>query len=788
MGVSLLIVLLEKKRYVEEENWILSINTCLNPCLMEVDNKMIKNSVLCIFPPGWIATAPYLALPQLKGYADSIGETLDIVDDNVMFFDYLFSTNTLMEIHSDCQNAFKNYKQNSNMLEGKSLKKFQQLYRGLKYANDFQYADEYKRVLRTERNIDKYMYAYRVLESAQDLLGYHYNMTISQNIISSNKYVECTAANLLKFVNDKKNNIFIDYYSNNSLIDRCLNYDYVGISITSSSQMLSAFTLIHLLRKKDKMHRVVIYLGGNFITRVIENMDESSTLINLIDKVDFVSIYEGEPVLKNIFSKEFNYKVNHNIAYVDNLILKKNECERHVYSIKPPPPDFDGFQLNKYFLPELVLPVLSSKNCYNNCAFCTVPKGTAGNHYIQFDFSHLITNINHLMQKYGVKCFTFNDEVFSLKRMISFSRQVISEGVKIRWLCETRFDFVPNCDDFTVIAAAGCKSIQFGLESYNQRVLDLMNKNIKIENIAPIVYGALSAGISVHLFCILGFPGETEEEVMCTRNFAIDVLKKSREEYHLPLSSIGYGTFGLEKGSTVFREPLRFGVHVIDEDKQTFDYKYDYVVDMGITPKRAEEIEIEMSGSSPLSSVSYIPENYILCEAQQVSSIQPKEEYQQKIFENVLMFNPISGISLPQKTFFLHGLNDDIIMDSYNDPENFTTCERAIFEYYFLKKREKINQQNMQNVILNPLMNYYIDEQGEFMAHDLLKNVTFILSDYFYKVIQMMKEYGVEDFIDSVGVSGVITMDTIIDIFDEMYSVGILLLPKYVYLSRDYGL
>lgn len=738
---------------------------------------MTKNRVLCIFPPGWIATAPYLALPQLKGYADSIGETLDIVDDNVLFFDYLFSVNTVMAILPSCQKDFEDYKQNKNTLEGESLKRFQQLYRGLKYSHDYPYADEYKKMLRTEKDIDKYMYAYRVLESTQDLLGYYYNMSISQNFISSNKYSECTTANLSLFIKDARNNIFLDYYSKNALIDTCLNYDYVGISITSSSQMLAAFTLIRLLREKDKSRKVKIYLGGNFITRVIENMEESSALIDLIEKVDFVSIYEGEPVLRNIFSKDFDYKESPNVAYIDNHILKKNECEKHVYSQKPPAPDFDGFQLDKYFLPELVLPILSSKNCYNNCAFCTVPKGTAGNRYIQFDFSHLITSIKYLTQKYGTKNITFNDEVFSLKRMVSFSRQVISEGVQIRWLCETRFDFVPNSDDFTAIAAAGCKSIQFGLESYNQRVLDLMCKNVKIENIAPVVDGALSAGISVHLFCILGFPGETEEEVMQTRDYAIGTLKKSREEYHLPLSSIGYGTFGLEKGSTVFKDPLRFGVHIIDKDKQTFDYKYDYTVDNGITPQRAEEIEIEMSGSSPLSSVSYLPENYILCEDQQVSSSQSDEENRQPIFSNFLMFHPISGKTLPQKTLFLHGLNDDIVMDSHNDPAHFTMTERAIFAYYLLKKREKINHQNMQNVILNPLIDYCIDEHSNPVAFDPLTNSTFILSEYFYKVIQMIKEYGVEDFIDSVNFSGVMTVETIIDIFDEMYSSGILLLP-----------
>ena len=56
----------------------------------------------------------------------------------------------------------------------------------------------------------------------------------------------------------------------------------------------------------------------------------------------------------------------------------------------------------------------------------------------------------------------------------------------------------------------------FGLESYNQRVLDSMKKGVELEVIDKMVEDCLRIGIAMHFYLLIGFPTETRDEVMAS--------------------------------------------------------------------------------------------------------------------------------------------------------------------------------------------------------------------------------------------------------------------------------
>jgi anaerobic magnesium-protoporphyrin IX monomethyl ester cyclase len=70
---------------------------------------------------------------------------------------------------------------------------------------------------------------------------------------------------------------------------------------------------------------------------------------------------------------------------------------------------------------------------------------------------------------------------------------------------------------------AGCLKIVFGLESFNQRVMDFMKKGIKQEWVRRITSDCVDLGIAVHCYIIVGFPTEKEEEARETMNFIEDL-------------------------------------------------------------------------------------------------------------------------------------------------------------------------------------------------------------------------------------------------------------------------
>jgi hypothetical protein len=102
------------------------------------------------------------------------------------------------------------------------------------------------------------------------------------------------------------------------------------------------------------------------------------------------------------------------------------------------------------------------------------------------------------------------------------------------------------------IAESGCKFLLWGLESGNQRILDLMGKGTIVEEVAEVMKNAHAAGVENHVFVIGGFPTETPGEFADTLNF----LNDNRDYIY----SIQSGPFGLEAGSPINKDHKKFGI------------------------------------------------------------------------------------------------------------------------------------------------------------------------------------------------------------------------------------
>ena len=106
---------------------------------------------------------------------------------------------------------------------------------------------------------------------------------------------------------------------------------------------------------------------------------------------------------------------------------------------------------------------------------------------------------------------------------------------------------------------AGCLKIVFGLESFNQRVMDFMKKGIKQEWVRRIAGDCVDLGIAVHCYIIVGFPTEKEEEAQETMNFIVE-----NERLH---TSYGFSCqpclFDLEKEAPIMSDPGSYGIRRI---------------------------------------------------------------------------------------------------------------------------------------------------------------------------------------------------------------------------------
>ena len=403
------------------------------------------------------------------------------------------------------------------------------------------------------------------------------------------KYNKSCSLEVYKACYDITSNPFIEYYLDKIIpYINSMEYEFIGLSITGHSQLIAALTLCRLIRENCKKVKH-ISLGGNYITRAANLICDCGYFDSGF--FDTIMLYEGE-----ISCKELLYALNNNspISEVHNIIYKNKN--KWIYTnflvndiINTCTPDFSDYPLGKYFVPSTVYPIFTSRSCYNKCAFCTIPNATSG-HYRALPLSAIIKNIKSLKEKYNAQFISITDETFDIKRMLKFADALIKDNIKIYWYCETRFSPNISLDTCRQLYKSGCRQIQFGLESYNQRVLDKMEKNTKIEWINEAIDNCLKANISVHLFFFTGFPTETYEEAMNTYYYTSKKVTESQIKYKT-ISSRGYGSFGLEIGSTVWKHPENYGITIIPNDKNCdLRLNVNYNTSIGLSQKESEDL------------------------------------------------------------------------------------------------------------------------------------------------------------------------------------------------------
>ena len=134
---------------------------------------------------------------------------------------------------------------------------------------------------------------------------------------------------------------------------------------------------------------------------------------------------------------------------------------------------------------------------------------------------------------------------------------------------------------------AGCLKIVFGLESFNQRVMDFMKKGIKQAHVRRITEDCLDLGIAIHCYIIVGFPTEREEEALETTNFVIANPRLS--------SSYGFSCqpclFDLEKEAPIMSDPGSYGIRrIMRPASEDLSLGFFYEVQEGMTPEEAERV------------------------------------------------------------------------------------------------------------------------------------------------------------------------------------------------------
>ncbi len=243
-----------------------------------------------------------------------------------------------------------------------------------------------------------------------------------------------------------------------------------------------------------------------------------------------------------------------------------------------PYPARDLVALSKYKAMDLPINMITSRGCPHSCIFCLGRK-MVGSRVRHYDVERVVDEFE-LLSGMGFGQINISDDLFTSnkKRCMAICDEIISRGITQAWTAFARVDTISE-DLLEKLKEAGCTTLCFGIESGNQEILDRVKKKITLDKCRIASELCRKVGILPFASYILGLPGETEETVMNTINFA----RELNMDFGIHILAPFPGTELREK----YEE---YGINILTDDWNLYDANQSVCSTGGISPERIDEM------------------------------------------------------------------------------------------------------------------------------------------------------------------------------------------------------
>jgi hypothetical protein len=315
------------------------------------------------------------------------------------------------------------------------------------------------------------------------------------------------SADLISAAEKPQANPFYPYFQHrlmNALED---NPDFIGFSLNYLSQALCTFAMIGFIKQIQPRQKII--LGGSLVTSWIKLGARNDIFKGLVDEIIAGA---GEQKLLEL------------------LEVKDGSINS--------PPDYNGFPLDQYLSPGLILPYSSARGCYwHKCAFC--PEKAEGNAYLPLEVSQVTQDLQILTHQMNTSLIHILDSSISPSLLGALAQR--PPGAP--WYGFTRITKHLADEDFCLfLKRSGCNMLKLGIESGDQKVLDQLNKGIDLPTVSAVLKSLKKAGIATYCYFLFGTPPETQDraaktlDFVCRHHDCIDFLNLAI--FNLPAASI----------------------------------------------------------------------------------------------------------------------------------------------------------------------------------------------------------------------------------------------------------
>lgn len=301
--------------------------------------------------------------------------------------------------------------------------------------------------------------------------------------------------------------------------------DWKG-QVSSSSPHILAFycnmmskpvvlELIQFMKSQEALQNTIVIGGGPDLRYNVEDYLDAG--------FDYLVIGEGEESMYELVAaieQDKPLQDIHGLAFKksDGQVLKTPERVKIKAVDDLPIPNREGIDLSKYldawkhYHGKSTLSISTQRGCPYTCKWCST--AVYGQSYRRRSPKKVVEEMIVIRNLYKPDALWFVDDVFTVSHnwLRDFVKELQEAKISIPFECITRADRM-NEEVIQLLKEAGCFRVWIGAESGSQKIIDAMDRRVDVQQVRKMLRDSKKAGIETGTFIMLGYPGETEEDI-----------------------------------------------------------------------------------------------------------------------------------------------------------------------------------------------------------------------------------------------------------------------------------
>lgn len=298
-----------------------------------------------------------------------------------------------------------------------------------------------------------------------------------------------------------------------------------------------------LAKKLRKNSEVNIIFGGPLCT------EENANIFLKLGICDYVIRGEGEISFQKLIETIEKNQTTDNlssVSYIQNNKIVHSHDSKLINKLDElPMPEFGDKEYE-------IIPITSSRGCIKNCSFCA--ETNQWQYYRRRKADDVVEEMKKRIKENKTKNFFFCDSLLNSSNnwLEEFCEKIIS--LKVEWSGFLRCEKLDK-KLIQKMKESGCKEVAFGIENFNQEILDSIKKETKTRDMIKILKEMYKQKINFIINLIIGYPGETQKLFFRNLEYLIKIFNDIKGFFY-----INSEFFKIYPGSNIMNNSKEYGI------------------------------------------------------------------------------------------------------------------------------------------------------------------------------------------------------------------------------------